>query len=756
MDKRASQTKPDTWRMKWISQPLLKLFKKVTPSMSQTEREALDAGSVWWDGELFSGKPKWKKLLAFPAPALSAEEQAFIDGPVNELCKMIDDWDLTNHRGDLPQEVWQFIKDNGFLSMIIPKEYGGLDYSNLAHSEVVMKVATRSISAAVTVMVPNSLGPGKLILEYGTKEQKDYYLPRLAKGQEIPCFALTAPDAGSDAGSIPDYGIVCKQDYQGKKDVLGMRLNWNKRYITLGPVATLLGLAFKLYDPDHLLGDEENLGITLALIPTDIPGVDIGRRHMPLNMTFMNGPNYGKDVFVPLDSIIGGPERAGQGWRMLMECLSDGRGISLPALSVGAGKLCSRVVGAYSRVRRQFKMPIGRFEGVEEALARIGGNTYMMDAARTLTLSALDLGEKPSVISAIVKYHLTESMRKVVNDAMDIQGGAGICLGPRNLIGRGYQALPISITVEGANILTRSMIIFGQGAIRSHPYIFQEMEAMIDENEAESLIKFDRALMAHIYFVFRNFWRTLIHGLTAGFLIRNPGKGVTRRYYQKLTRMSAAFALVADMALMMLGGSLKRKEKLSGRLGDVLSELYLASAILKRFEDQGRPKEDVPLLRWSLDQTLYRMQMALYGLLKNMPMKPISLFMIRVVFPWGRPFSPPSDRLGHEVANLLLNPSEARDRLTKGMYMPDAADEQVVKLEDALQKVIQVEEIEKRMRNALREFDPGFAGMDGLIEKAVADKVITRQEADAVRAAEAARSDVIQVDDFPLDLGKEA
>lgn len=756
MDKRVTPNKPDHWRLRWFSEPLLKLFKRVTPSMSQTEREALDAGSVWWDGELFSGKPKWKKLQQFPAPRLSEEEKKFIDGPVEELCSMIDDWALTNDQGDLPPEVWQFIKDKGFFSMIIPKEYGGVDYSNLAHSEVVMKIATRSISAAVSVMVPNSLGPGKLILEYGTKEQKDYYLPRLAKGEDVPCFALTAPDAGSDAGSIPDYGVICKQDHQGKKDVLGMRLTWNKRYITLGPVATLLGLAFKLYDPDHLLGDEENLGITLALIPTDTPGVEIGRRHMPLNMTFMNGPNYGKDVFMPLDSIIGGPERAGQGWRMLMECLSDGRGISLPALSVGAGKLCSRVVGAYSRVRRQFKMPIGRFEGVEEALARIGGNTYMMDAARTLTLSALDLGEKPSVISAIVKYHLTEGMREIINDAMDIQGGAGICLGPRNLIGRAYQALPISITVEGANILTRSMIIFGQGAIRSHPYIFKEMEAMIEENEAESLIKFDRALVAHIYFVLKNFWRTLFHGLTAGFFIRAPSRGPTRRYYKKLTRMSAAFALVADMALMMLGGSLKRKEKLSGRLGDVLSQLYLASAILKRFEDQGSPKEDIPLMRWSCDQTLYRMQIALYGLLKNMPMKPISLFMIRIVFPWGRPFSPPSDQLGHEVANLLLNPSEARDRLTAGMYQPSDPSEPVARLEDALQKVIQVEEIEKRLRKALRDYDPGYAGMNGLIDKAVEDKVITKQEAESVRAAEAARSEVIQVDDFPFDLGKEA
>ena len=755
MDDQTRHTE-DSFKLKWISGPLLKIFKKVTPAMSQTEREAIDAGSVWWDGDLFSGKPKWKKLHAVPPSKLNPEEQAYVDGPVEELCKMIDDWQITNEQGDLPQEVWQFIKDNGFLSMIIPKQYGGLDYSNLAHSEVVLKIATRSISAAVTVMVPNSLGPGKLILEYGTQEQKDHYLPRLAKGQEIPCFALTAPDAGSDAGAIPDFGIVCKQDYDGQKDVLGIKLTWNKRYITLGPVATILGLAFKLYDPDHLMGEKDNLGITLALIPTNHPGVNIGRRHMPLNMVFMNGPNWGKDVFIPMDWIIGGPDRVGQGWRMLMECLSDGRSISLPALSVGCGKLCSRVVGGYARVRRQFKMPIGRFEGVEEALARIAGNTYTMDAARTLTLSGLDMGEKPSVISAIVKYHLTEGMRRIINDAMDVQGGAGICLGPRNTIGRVYQALPISITVEGANILTRSMIIFGQGAIRSHPYIFQEMEAMAELDHKVSLTKFDRALTAHVYFVLRNFSRSLFHGLTGGHLIPSPGKGVTRRYYQKLTRMSSAFAFVSDVALMMLGGSLKRREKLSGRLGDVLSELYLASAVLKRFKDQGCPSEDIPLLRWSCDQCLYNIQTALDGFLKNMPYRPVMYVLRWLVFPWGRCFMQPSDKLGHEVASIILSPSATRDRLTVGMYQPTDMDEPIGRLEDALRKVVKAEAIEKRLRKGTRGFDPGFGGMDALIDKGVADNIISKEEAVTLREAEAARSDVIQVDDFPFNLGKEA
>ncbi|HHO58907.1 MAG TPA: acyl-CoA dehydrogenase, partial [Thiotrichales bacterium] len=604
---------PRNWRLRWISEPLLKIFRRVTPRMSQTEREALDAGSVWWDGELFSGRPQWKKLRQLPAPRLSAEEQAYLDGPVDELCAMLNDWEITAECEDLPPEAWAFIKKNGFFSLIIPKSYGGLDYSALAHSAIVMKIATRSITAAVSVMVPNSLGPAKLLLEYGTEEQKNHYLPRLAAGEEVPCFALTSPHAGSDAGAIPDFGIVCRQDYQGEKDVLGMRLTWEKRYITLGPVATLLGLAFKLYDPEQLLGDETDRGITLALIPTDTEGVNIGRRHNPLNLPFMTGPNSGKDVFVPLDWIIGGEQRIGQGWRMLMECLADGRGISLPALSTGAGKLAARGIGAYARIRTQFKLPIGRFEGVEEALARIGGYTYMMDAARTLTATALDRGEKPSVISAIVKYHLTERMRTVVNDAMDILGGAGICLGPRNIMGRAYQGIPISITVEGANILTRSMIIFGQGAIRSHPYVFKEMEAISEEDPDLSLEKFDRALFGHMRFVMMNSLRTLFHGLTSSLFIFAPGYRPARRYYQHLTRMSAAFALLTDAALMTLGGTLKRKESLSARLGDVLSHLYLASAVLKRFEDQGSPKSDQPLLHWSLQYSLSEIQKAIDG-----------------------------------------------------------------------------------------------------------------------------------------------
>ncbi len=748
-----SQSNPSQpWRLRFISEPMLKLFRRVSPGMSQTEREALDAGSVWWDGELFSGHPDWKKLRQFPAPKLSEEEQAYLSGPVETLCQMLNDWDITHERSDLPPEVWQFIKDNGFFSMIIPKSYGGLEFSALAHSSVVMKISTRSITAAVSIMVPNSLGPGKLLMEYGTEAQKNHYLPRLAAGAEIPCFALTNPHAGSDAGAIPDYGIVCRQAFEGKEDVLGIRLTWDKRYITLGPVATLLGLAFKLYDPDHLLGDEEQLGITLALIPTDTPGVEIGRRHLPLDIVFMNGPNSGKDVFIPLDWIIGGVERVGQGWRMLMECLSDGRGISLPALSTGAGKLASRTVGGYSRIRRQFKLPIGRFEGIEEALARIGAYTYMMDAARTLTAVALDRGEKPSVISAIVKYHLTEGMRQVINDGMDVLGGAGICLGPRNLLGRAYQSIPISITVEGANILTRTMIIFGQGAIRSHPWIFKELDALGEEDPEVSLEKFDRALFGHMGFYFSNLFRSLWHALTSSRFVLVKAKRPTRRYYQHLTRMSAAFALYTDVALMTLGGSLKRREKISGRLGDILSQMYLASAALKRFEDQGRPREDLPLLHWVCQNSLYEIQKAFDGLFQNLPSRWNTFWLRWFIFPLGQHFKAPSDKLGHQIAQLLITPSAARDRLTDGLYIPDSVEAQLGLIEDALHKVIAAEDAERRLRQELKDYTPDYHGLEGLLAAGLKQRIISETEAQLIRDADAARTEVIKVDDFAADM----
>ncbi len=738
-----------------ISNRLLKVFRKILPQISQTEQEALDAGTVWWDGDLFSGKPDWNKLLAYPKPKLSTEEKAFLAGPTEELCAMLDEWHITRELNDLPPHVWQFIKDNGFFGMIIPKQFGGLGFSALAHSEVVMKISSRSGTAAVSVMVPNSLGPAELLLHYGTEEQKNHYLPRLAKGLEVPCFALTGPDAGSDAGSIPDFGIVCHGEFNGDQNVLGMRVTWEKRYITLGPVATLLGLAFRLHDPDGLLGEEKDLGITLALIPTNTPGVNIGRRHFPLDAAFQNGPNSGKDVFIPMEWIIGGREGIGYGWRMLMNCLAAGRSISLPATSTGAAKLAARTSGAYSRVRVQFKTPIGRFEGVEEALARIGGNTYMMDAARVMTAGAVDLGEKPSVISAIVKYHLTERGRQAINDAMDVHGGKGICLGPSNYLGRNYQHIPVSITVEGANILTRNMIIFGQGAIRCHPYVLKEIRAANNSNLARASVEFDHALMGHIVFSMGNGIRSLLHGLTGGYLASAPGSvgPEVHGYYSQLTRFSAAFALLADISLLVLGGSLKRKERLSARLGDILSMLYLCSATLKRFKDDDRPAADLPLLHWSIQDALYRMQQAFDGLLDNFPGRVFGARLLRfLVFPLGKSFSPPSDELGHKVAKLMLAPGEARDRLTAGIYMPASADEPLNVLEQALQCAVVSEAVETKLRAAVKAGRIP-AQRDEKITAALKQRVITTNELELMGKMDHLRRRVIMVDDFPPDFG---
>jgi acyl-CoA dehydrogenase len=737
----------------FVSRPLLKIFRKVLPQVSQTEQEALDAGTVWWEGELFSGDPNWSTLLAYPKPQLSAEEKAFLDGPVEQLCEMLDEWKITRELHDLPPNVWQFIKDNGFFGMIIPKQYGGHGFSALAHSEVVMKIGSRSGTAAVTVMVPNSLGPAELLLHYGTDEQKNNYLPRLAKGLEIPCFALTGPDAGSDAGAIPDTGIICRSKFEGKKDVLGIRITWEKRYITLGPVATLLGLAFKLYDPNKLLGEEKDLGITLALIPTNTPGVSIGRRHFPLDAAFQNGPNAGKDVFIPIEWVIGGREGVGNGWRMLMNCLSVGRSISLPATSVGAAKLAARTSGAYGMVRTQFKMPIGRFEGVEEALARIAGNTYMMDAARVMTAGAVDLGEKPSVISAIIKYHLTERGRQIINDAMDVHGGKGICMGPSNYLGRTYQQIPVSITVEGANILTRSLIIFGQGAIRCHPYILKEIDAANNSDDTQALQEFDQALTGHLSFSFNNGFRCLLYGLSGGSLAKAPSIPFSEEiagYYRQLTRFSTAFALAADVSMLILGGSLKRKEKLSARLGDILSMLYLCSATLKRFEDDGRPASDLPLLQWSIQDALYRMQLAFYGLLDNFPNRIMAWKLRFLIFPLGRAFSPPSDELGHKVVKILMTSGETRDRLTKNIYIPDSDNEPLGVLEQALQCTEKCKEANTKVRTAVKA--GSITAQDNeKIAEALKQGIISDAEAKSLQEMETLRRQVIMVDDFPPD-----
>jgi len=731
-----------------ISSFILQVFRKILPQVSQTEQEALDAGTVWWDGELFSGHPNWNKLLAYAKPALSAEEQSFVDNETEQLCAMIDDWDVTHVRQDLSPQVWQFIKDKGFFGMIIPKEYGGLQFSALAHSAVVTKLASRSATGTVTVMVPNSLGPAELLLHYGTKEQKDKYLQRLAKGLEIPCFALTGPFAGSDAGAIPDTGIVCYGEFNGQKNVLGLRMNWEKRYITLAPVATLLGIAFKLYDPEHLLGPEEARGITLALIPTSTPGVNVGRRHFPLNSAFQNGPTSGKDVFIPLEYIIGGAERIGQGWRMLMECLAAGRSISLPASATGAAKLAARTSGAYGRVRKQFKMPVGKFEGVEEALARIGGNVYMMEATRVLTAAAVDMGEKPSVISAIAKYHMTERSRSVINDAMDVHGGKGICMGPDNYLARTYQQIPIGITVEGANILTRSLIIFGQGAVRAHPYVLKEIKAAHDPDKKAALLAFDAALWGHISFSMSNAVRALVFGLTGGRGIDVPTAAPTQRYYQQLTRYSSAFAFAADVAMLVLGGSLKRKEKLSARLGDVLSQMYLCSATLKRFEDDGRPDADLPLLHWSMQDALFRIQEAFDGVLQNFPNRMAAWLLRRLIFPLGKCVMPPSDLLGQQVSTLLMQPGSARDRLTLGMHIPKGEQDAVGALEAALLSTLQCEPIQSVVAKARK--DGQIKSRDELEQIAEASRlgVINGEQAKLLERDYALRRKIIMVDDF--------
>jgi len=735
-----------------LTRPLFGLFARMLPPLSETEREALESGTVGWDGELFSGSPNWQKLLDLPAPALSAAEQAFLDGPVEELCRMLDDWRIVEYDKDLPPQVWQFLKEERFFGMIIPPEYGGLGFSALAHSAVIMKISSRSITAAVTAMVPNSLGPAELLLHYGTPAQKDHYLPRLARGEEIPCFALTGPEAGSDAAAIPDRGVVCRGNFSGE-DIVGIRLNWEKRYITLGPVATLLGLAFKLSDPDHLLGDQEDLGITLALIPADTPGITIGSRHVPLDIPFQNGPNWGKDVFIPLDWIIGGAERAGQGWRMLMESLGVGRSISLPALSTGAGKLACRATGAYARIRRQFRVPIGQMEGVEEALARIAGLTYQMEAARSLTCAAVDRGEKPAVLSAIVKYNLTERMRQVLNDAMDVQGGSGICLGPRNVLGRAYQAIPIGITVEGANILTRTLIVFGQGAIRSHPHVLKEMQAVANPDKAAGFSQFDAHFFAHVGFTLSTAARALFSGLTGGYLLQVPA-GPCRRPLQKASRLSSVFVLTADASMLVLGGALKRREKLSGRLADILSNLYLVSAVVKQFEDRGRPVEEQPLMEWACAESFRVIDTAFAEFFRNFPNRPVAWLLRLATFPLGiRPVAP-GDRLGHRLATLLMAPGATRDRLTAGIFVPTALDEALGRIEDALPKVIAAEGVERKLRDARKQGTISGEDESSVLSAAIAAGVITAAEGEAVTAADAARREVIRVDDFPPDYGQ--
>lgn len=730
-----------------FSRPVYKLMSKIMPQISSTEQEALDAGDVWWEADLFSGKPNFNRIHKLPKPTLSEKEQAFLDGPVEELCGMLNDWKITHDDSDLSPEIWQFIKDKGFFSMIIPEEYGGLEFSAYCHSQVIIKLGSRSGSAAVTVMVPNSLGPGKLLLTYGTEEQKNHYLPRLAKGEDIPCFALTGPSAGSDAGAMPDTGVVCYGSFEGKENVLGIRLNWEKRYITLAPVATLLGLAFKLKDPEHLLSDVTDRGITLALIKTETEGIEIGKRHFPLDQAFMNGPVRGKDVFIPIDWIIGGTDYVGKGWSMLMECLSDGRAISLPALGTAGGKMTSKFTGAYARIRKQFHAPIGYFEGIEEPLAEIGGQAYAMESARLLVLACLDNGDVPSVVSGIVKQQLMQRLRTTINHAMDIHGGHGICMGPNNYIARYYQLVPVGITVEGANILTRSLMIFGQGAMRSHPYLLKEVAAVHSEDKKQGLINFDIALFAHAGFIISNVVRTFWIGLTASHLLLTPGKGITKYYYRQLVRSSSAFALMTDVCVTLLGGSLKRREKISGRLADALSNMYVLTSVLKHYEDDGSPKEDIPLLKWACDDALFNIQQAMKGIMTNLPVPVIGSILNLLIFPLSKPYQKPDDKLGHQVARLLLEPSATLDRLTSDIHINKNPDDAIGRILAAQDLVIETVDLERKLRAAKRK---GELQSDdaNLYEEAMKKSLIDKNEFELLEKTRLAVQNAIKVDEF--------
>jgi len=721
---------------------LLRVMRPLLPRLGETERIALQAGTVWWDGELFSGDPDWRKLLSFKPQELSERERAFLDGPTDQLCRDLREWDVVQ-RGDLSPATWAFLKQHRFFGMIIPEAYGGLGFSAAAHSAVIVKLASRSVTAAVTVMVPNSLGPAELLLHYGTEEQKRHYLPRLASGEEIPCFALTGPEAGSDAAATQSVGIVCRGTYLGR-EVVGMRLSWRKRYITLGPVATVIGLAFRLRDPDGLLAGPEDVGITCALIPADLPGVEIGERHDAMGIPFQNGPNRGADVFVPLEFIIGGKTMAGQGWRMLMESLAAGRSISLPALAIASAELATRLVGAYATVREQFDTPIGRFEGIEEPLARIGGLTYLMNAARTLTTGAVDAGEKPAVVSAIAKAYLTECMRRVVADAMDVRAGAAICRGPRNVLAHMHQAVPIGITVEGANILTRSMIIYGQGAIRCHPFVQREMQAAADGD----LPGFDTAFFGHVGYVIAGAFRVLLLGLTDGRLARGPTSGPLSRSFGRLTRMSAAFALVSDVALATLGSRLKRREKISGRLADALAWMYLASATLKRAVERGEGAADRPLADWACAHALFEIQTALRGVLDNLPNRVAARALGLFVFPLGTRYRPPSDRVGSAAARALLEDRAARLAVTHDIFVPPADEPGLGRLEAALDHAVEALAVETKIRDAIRAGQLDRAPGPMLLDEAVTIGVITPEERERVLEADRVRDEVILVDAF--------
>lgn len=739
----------DQLRINIISKPIMKLFGAQLPTIGETEDIALKAGTVWWEGSLFKGQPKWTELLNFKPYKFTKEEQAFLDGPTEKLAGMINDWEVTQER-EMPKEVWDFIKKNKFLGMVIPKKHGGLGFSASLHSAVVTKLSSVSTTAAVSVMVPNSLGPGELLHNYGTAEQKKHYLPRLAKGEEIPCFALTEPHAGSDAANGRSVGIVCHGTFEGKK-VLGIKVSFDKRYITLAPIATVVGLAFNAVDPDGLLGNQGKEGITCALLPRDTKGLDIGNRHDPMTVPFHNGPVRGKDVFIPMDYIIGGQQCVGEGWRMLMECLSVGRSISLPSMSVGASELTLRATTAYCNVREQFGMTIGAFEGIEERMAEVAGSTYFMDATKKLTCSAIDAGEKPSVLSAISKYYLTENMRTNINHGMDIMGGAAISQGPRNILARAYKSIPIGITVEGANILTRSLIVFGQGAMRCHPFLLKEVNAV----QASDLKAFDAAFMGHMNHIIQTAIRAPLLAITFGWIVPSPVSGVEAKYYRRITRLSAAFSLIADLGLLSLGGALKRKEFLSGRYADAFAWLYMASASLKRYQGEVKTKENLLVLDWVLTKACYEVEQALVGVLNNLPSKPLAIIGGLLAFPFGATFRKPTDKQTHRLAKAaIFESTELRDSLTRDVFIPKASEQSIGKLEDGYVKIVAARDARKKLNGLRRSGSIEKGTIEQMATFAEANKLISKTDLKQLLDAEKVRDDIVQVDDFKPDVYK--
>ncbi|KAB2917903.1 MAG: acyl-CoA dehydrogenase [Hyphomicrobiaceae bacterium] len=736
-----------------LIEPAFRTVKGILPKVSATEQEALDAGTIGFDAELFSGQPDWAKLRAVPPITLTDEEKAFLDGPTSELCRMVNDWSIRHNQKEVPEEVWDFVKKHGFLGMLISKEHGGLGFSAQAQSLILGRIASRSPDASTIVMVPNSLGPGELIEKYGTPEQKHYYLPRLAKGLEVPCFSLTGPTSGSDAATMRDVGYVTRGRHEGK-DVVGIRLSWDKRYITLGPQATLVGLAFRLFDPEKILGRGEDIGITVALVPANHPGVNIGRRHLPSGCAFPNGPNWAKDVFIPIDWIVGGEKMAGQGWRMLMECLAAGRAISLPSSSAAGAKSVLRNSSAYARVRKQFDLPIGKMEGLEEPLARMVETAYINEAGRAVTASMVSRGEKPSVISAIMKYQSTERMRRSVNDAMDLHGGRAVCDGPSNYLQAAYQAMPVGITVEGANILTRSLITFAQGALRSHPYLYREVQACQDVDSERGLAAFEAAFCGHVAFSLSNAFGAFFHNVTFGLFGHVPEKAYgTAEWYRQLWRSSRNFALVADLTVAVLGGGLKTKQKLTGRLADALSELYLLSCVLKRYEDDGKPANDRHIVSLCARNCLYRFQEALRGAIDNFPVVPVRWLMRAAAYPLGAHYKPAPDWLGHKVVELVLTPGEVRDRLTRFIYVSNDPHDATGVLEVAFAKAVEAEPAERKLSRAIREGRVRRVHGTDWISDAVRQSVISESEGRLLRELETLTARVIAVDHFdPAEL----